>query len=175
MRTLVRFLILLGLVIWVGGLLFFGAVLAPVAFGSLMPMFPDPAFGVHIAGTMVRVSLLRLHDIGLIVGVILLLLCIVERVARLTRRTIVPQLVLLAVMIGLTAYSQFSVIPRMQTLRMHSGTGIASLPRDNPTRQNFDRLHNLTTQLEGAVIVCGLVLLVLFARPEPSDRGALRS
>lgn len=169
MRTLVRSLILLGLVIWLGGLLFFGAVLAPVAFGSLLPMFSDPAFGVHVAGTMVRISLLRLHDIGLIVGVILLLLCILERVARLTRRMIVPQLVLLAAMIALTAYSQFSVIPRMDALRLHSGAGIASLQRDNPTRENFDRLHNLTTQLESIVVLCGVALVVLYARPEAAS------
>ena len=66
MRTLLRSLILLALVVWVGGMLFFGAVLAPVVFGSVMPMVPDPALGLHVAGTMVRISLLRLHDIGLV-------------------------------------------------------------------------------------------------------------
>lgn len=168
MRTLVRSLILLGLVVWVGGLLFFGAVLAPVAFGSVMPMFPNPVFGVHVAGTLVRISLLRLHDIGLVAGVVLLLLCIVERVLRLTRHTIVPQLVLLAAMVGLTAYSQFSVIPRMETLRVHSGAGIASLQWNDPARQSFDRLHNMATHLDEVVILCGLGLIVLYARPEPA-------
>jgi hypothetical protein len=68
MRTFLRSLILLVLVVWVGGLLFFGAVVAPVAFESLLPMFPDPAVGLQVAGTMVRDSLTHLHDIGLFCG-----------------------------------------------------------------------------------------------------------
>lgn len=166
MKTFVRSLILLCLVVWVGGLLFFGAVVAPVAFGSLMPMFPDPAFGVHVAGTMVRISLLHLHDIGLVSGLILLVLCIVERVANITRRSIVPQLVLLAVMLGLTAYSQFSIIPHMETLRIQSGAAIDNPASTDPARVDFNRLHNLSTSLEEVVLLCGLGLVVLYARPE---------
>lgn len=167
MRTLVRSLILFGITIWVGGLLFFGAVVAPVAFGSIMPMVSDPSQGLHIAGTMVRDSLLRLHDIGLICGVILLLLFIVERAARMTRRTIGPQLVLLAVMLGLTAYSQFSVIPRMDSLRMQAGNTLDNPAATDPAKVDFNRLHNLSTRLEGVVLLCGLGLIVLYARPEP--------
>jgi hypothetical protein len=169
MRTLVRSLILLGLVVWIGGLLFFGAVVAPVAFGSVRPMLPDPAVGLHIAGTMVRISLLRLHDIGLVCGVILLLLCIVERAARMTRRSIAPQLVLLAAMLGLTAFSQFSVIPRMESLRMQAGAAMDDPAATNTAKVDFDRLHGLSTRLEGVVLLCGLGLIVLYARPEPAS------
>ncbi len=166
MRTLVRSLILLGLVVWVGGLLFFGAVVAPVAFGSLMPMFSDAATGLHVAGTMVRDSLLHLHDIGLVCGVVLLLLCIVERLARMTHRSIAPQLVLLAVMLGLTAYSQFSIIPRMDTLRLQAGPAMDNPEASNAAKVDFNRLHHLSTNLEGIVLLCGLGLIVLYARPE---------
>jgi hypothetical protein len=168
MRTLVRSVILICLVVWVGGLLFFGAVVAPVAFGTIMPMFPDPAFGVHVAGTMVRVALLRLHGIGMLCGVVLLLLCIVERIAKMTRRSLAPQLVLLAAMIGLTAYSQFSIIPRMDTLRVQGGAAIDNPGSASPDRASFNRLHNLSTNLEGVVLICGLGLIVLYARPEPA-------
>ncbi len=166
MRTLVRSLILLGLVVWVGGLLFFGAVVAPVAFGSVMPMFPDPATGLHVAGTMVRESLMRLHDIGLVCGVILLLLVVIERTARTTRRSIAPQLVLLAAMLGLTAYSQFSVIPRMDSLRIQAGAAMDNPSARDPAKVDFKRLHGLSTRLDGIVFLCGLGLIVLYARPE---------
>ncbi len=168
MRTLVRSLILLGLVVWIGGLIFFGAVVAPVAFGSVMPMLPDPATGLHIAGTMVRDSLLRLHDIGLVCGVILLLLVILERTGRTTRRSIAPQLVLLAAMLGLTAYSQFSVIPRMDSLRIQAGPALDNPAASDPAKVDFNRLHNLSTRLEGIVFLCGLGLIVLYSRPELS-------
>ncbi len=169
MRTLVRSLILLGLAVWVGGILFFGAVVAPVAFGSVMPMLSDPVHGLKIAGTMVRVSILRLHDIGLVCGVILLLLCIIERTARLTWRSIAPQLVLLAAMLALTAYSQFSVIPRMDSLRIQAGAAMDNPSATVPAKVDFNRLHKLSTRLEGIVLLCGLGLIVLYARPEPAS------
>ncbi|MEO6966804.1 MAG: DUF4149 domain-containing protein [Acidobacteriaceae bacterium] len=165
MRTLLRSLILLALAVWVGGMVFFGAVLAPVVFGSVMPMVPDPALGLHVAGTMVRISLLRLHDIGLLCGILLLVLCIVERVTGTTRRSILPQMTLLAIMLGLTAYSQYSVIPRMESLRIQAGSAMGSASF-TPPRVEFDHLHHLTTALEEAVLLCGLGLIVLYARPE---------
>ena len=174
MRTLLRTLILLALVVWVGGLLFFGAVEAPVAFGKLMPMFPDPALGLQAAGTMVRDSLTHLHDIGLFCGAALLLLCIIERVTRATRRSIGPPMVLVAVMMGLTAYSQFSVIPRMETLRIKAGAAMADQGSTNPARVDFNRLHNLSTSLEGIVLLCGLGLIVLYARAEPTLSSSSR-
>jgi hypothetical protein len=167
MRTLLRSLILLALVVWVGGLLFFGTVVAPVAFESLMPMFPDPAVGLQVAGTMVRESLTHLHDIGLFCGAALLLLCIIERVTRATRRSIGPPMLFVAVMMGLTAYSQFSVIPRMETLRIQAGPAMADPSSTNPARLDFNRLHNLSTSLEGIVLLCGIGLIILYARPEP--------
>jgi hypothetical protein len=169
MRTLLRTLILLALVVWVGGLLFFGMVVAPVAFGLVMPMFPDPALGLHVAGTMVRDSLLHLYSIGMACGAALLVLCVAERVTRATRRSIGPQLLLIVVMLGLTAYSQFSIIPRMESLRIKAGPAIADPASTNPARVDFDRLHNLSTTLAGVVLLCGLGLIVLYARPEPAS------
>jgi len=170
MRTLVRSLILFGLVVWVGGIIFFAAVVAPVAFGWVMPMVGDPARGLQIAGTMVRISIVRLHDIGLVCGIILLLLCIIEKTARLTWRSIAPQLVLLAAMLALTGYSQFSVIPRMDALRIQAGPAMDNPSMTVPAKVDFNRLHNLSTRLEGIVLLCGLGLIVLYARPEPPGR-----
>ena len=166
MKTFLRTLILLAIVVWVGGLLFFGTVVAPVAFESLLPMFPDPAVGLQVAGTMVRDSLTHLHHIGLFCGAALLLLYIVERVTRATRRSIGPPILLTAVMMGLTAYSQFSVIPRMETLRLKAGAAMADPGSTNPARIDFNRLHNLSTSLEGIVLLCGIGLIVLYSRPE---------
>jgi len=168
MRTLVRSLILIGLAIWIGGLLFFAAVVAPVSFFTVMPMFSNPATGLHVAGTVVRVSLVRLHDIGMLVGIILLLLVIIERTARLTRRSIGPQLVLLAAMLALTGYSQYSLIPRMDALRIQAGPAFDTPGASNPAKVEFNHLHTRSTSVAGVVLICGLALIVLYARPEPS-------
>jgi hypothetical protein len=174
MKTFLRSLILLALVFWVGGLLFFGAVVAPVAFESLMPMFSDPAVGLHVAGTMVRESLTHLHHIGLFCGAVLLLLYVVERITRATRRSIGPPILLTAVMMALTAYSQFSVIPRMETLRLKAGAAMADPGSTNPARLDFNHLHSLSTSLEGIVLLCGIGLIILYARPEATRASSSR-
>jgi hypothetical protein len=43
MRTLFHSLVYLALGVWLGALVFFGAVLAPIVFTQLPPLFPIPA------------------------------------------------------------------------------------------------------------------------------------
>jgi uncharacterized membrane protein len=62
MATLIRFLRLLSIVVWVGGIIFFAFVLAPVAF-SVLP-------SQHLAGSVVGGSLRVLDLIGLVCGAI---------------------------------------------------------------------------------------------------------
>jgi len=59
------------------------------------------------------------------------------------------------------------VIPRMETLRIQAGAAMADQRSTNPARLDFNRLHKLSTSLEGIVLLCGLGLIVLYARPEP--------
>ena len=71
MRTLFHSLVYLALGVWLGALIFFGAILAPLAFSQLPPLFG--AQGVHAAGLIVGGSLVRLHWMGLFCGVVFLL------------------------------------------------------------------------------------------------------
>jgi hypothetical protein len=136
-RTLFQSLVYLVLGLWLGALVFFGAVLAPIAFSQLPPLFPTPAAGIHAAGIVVGGSLLRLHWIGLFCGLIFLLVSV------------------LAMML-LTAYSQFSIIPRMDTARDSVGGNVDAVAANNPGRQIFDRLHQRSVHVEGLVLLCGL-------------------
>jgi len=60
-------------------------------------------------------------------------------------------------MLLLTSYSQFSIIPRMDTARASAGGLIEAVPDSNPARQIFDRLHLESTRVEGLVLFCGLI------------------
>ena len=140
MRTLFHSLVYLALGIWLGALVFFGAVLAPIAFSQLPPLFATPAAGIHAAGLIVGGSLVRLHWMGLLCGVVFLVVVVL---ARAHYRSIIPQAVLVLAMMLLTAYSQFSIIPRMDTARDSVGGDIDAVAADNPGRQIFDRLHVL--------------------------------
>ena len=160
MRTLFHSLVYLVLGLWLGALVFFGAVLAPIAFSQLPPLFAAPAAGIHAAGMVVGGSLVRLHWIGLFCGLIFL---VVSVVARAHYRTIVPQAVLVLVMMLLTAYSQFSIIPRMDTARESVGGNVDAVAANNPGRQIFDRLHQRSVHVEVLVLLCGVGALVATA------------
>jgi hypothetical protein len=167
MRTLFHSLVYLMLGLWLGALVFFGAVLAPIAFSQLPPLFATPAAGIHAAGLIVGSSLMRLHWIGLFCGLIFLAVTVV---ARSHYRTILPQAVLVLVMMMLTAYSQFSIIPRMDTARQSIGGNVDAVAANNPGRQIFDHLHQTSTHVEALILVCGLGALIATAhcsRREP--------
>ncbi len=160
MRTLFHSLVYLALGLWLGALVFFGAILAPIAFSQLPPLFATPAAGIHAAGMVVGDSLVRLHWIGLFCGLIFL---VVSVLARAHYRTIIPQALLVLVMMLLTAYSQFSIIPRMDTARDSVGGNVDAVAANNPGRQIFDRLHQRSVHVEALVLLCGLGALVATA------------
>lgn len=169
MRTIFHFLVYLVLGIWIGALIFFGAVLAPIAFGRLPPLFSDYSQGIHAAGVVVGASLQRMHVMGIILGVLFLILI---SLGRHHYRTIIPQVVLVIIMLGITGYSQFSVIPRMDTARVSVGGNILAVPVNNPGREIFDHLHRISEYLEGGVLVAGLLAFLAtthWARRERSE------
>jgi hypothetical protein len=154
MRTLLRALIFLLLILWVGGMLFF-PIVAATAFGSL----PD----THLAGTVVGKCLRILNDEGLAAGVLLLLLLAGAQRVRAFARNVIAPMVLVAVMIGLTAYSQFVIIPHMDADRIRAGGAIESAPASNPYRKDFDRLHALSVDVFEVALICGLISSVAVA------------
>jgi hypothetical protein len=160
MRTLFHSLVYLTLGLWLGALVFFGAVLAPIAFSQLPPLFPTPAAGIHAAGLVVGGTLVRLHWIGLLCGLIFLVVIVL---ARAHFRNIIPAAVLVLAMMVLTGYSQFSIIPRMDTARDSIGGNVDAVAANNPGRQIFDQLHQRSTHVEGLILLCGIAALVATA------------
>jgi hypothetical protein len=144
---------LYALAIWVGGLVFFGFV-AAMAFKTL----PD----AHSAGLIVRGALIALHRIGMVAGLVYLL-CTLALLA--TQRDTHPiraaELVLVLVMLALTGYSEFSVIPRMEADRVSLGGDVSTAPDESPAKKHFDRLHKVSVKVEGGVLVFGLLLLAM--------------
>jgi hypothetical protein len=67
-------------------------------------------------------------------------------------------------MLAITAYSQFSILPSMEQDRMAAGGEINAVEMTNPARQDFERLHTLSERLEGFVLLCGLGVVLFLAR-----------
>jgi hypothetical protein len=154
--SFLRFLMLLSLIVWLGGLIFFAFVLAPTAF-SVLPT-------THLAGNVVGRALGKLHWIGIGSGIIFLASSLLySRFTDGTAHFFAARHVLLCLMLALTLISQFGIIPRMDTLRASLGE-VRSAPIDNPDRVQFDALHVWSTRLEGAVLLLGLVVVYLMAQ-----------
>jgi uncharacterized membrane protein len=152
-----RYLMLLSLVAWIGGLIFFSFVVAPTAFGVLPTR--------HLAGLVVARSLSSLHWIGIISGVVFLLSSMLySRLNTGSAHVLAPRHVLIIVMLLLTCVSQFGVSPRMHAIRTSVGE-IDNVPADNPARVEFNSLHVWSTRLEGTVFLLGLVAAYLTAQP----------
>jgi uncharacterized membrane protein len=157
--SFLRFLMLLSLIFWIGGLIFFAFVLAPTAF-TIPGILPN----THLAGNVVGRALGKLHWIGLISGVIFLISSLLySRLTDGTAQVFAVRHVLLCLMLALTLISQFGIIPRMDVLRASLGD-VRSASIDNPERVQFDALHIWSTRVEGAVLLLGLVVVYLAAR-----------
>jgi hypothetical protein len=155
--TVLRTLMLLALIAWIGGIIFFVAVLAPVVFSGVLP-------SRELAGNVVNPSLTRLHWFGMVSGLIFLSSSILYNLAKYTRPKIfAPIHILVLLMLLLTMVSQFGIAPRMHVLRIEMGT-IDNLPQDDARRMEFNRLHQRSTEAEGGVLLLGLAAVVLTAR-----------
>jgi hypothetical protein len=152
MRIL-RFLLLLALIVWLGGIIFFGMVMAPTLFHVL----PTP-----LAGLVVSKSLVLLHWIGMGCAVVMAVAMVALRMR--SKRPLNARLVMLAGMLILTAVSRFAVTPRMEAIRSSAGGDLQSLATSDPRRQQFDRLHHWSTGLEMGVLLLGLYLVAEIAR-----------
>jgi hypothetical protein len=153
--SFLRYVMLLCLILWLGGLIFFAFVVAPTAF-SVLPTR-------HLAGNVVARSINGLHWIGIVAGIVYLFSSTLY--ARFTTGTVhlfAARNVIIVLMLLLTLISQFGVIPRMDALRASIGE-IDSVPPDNPVRMQFDALHVWSTRIEGGVLLLGFVAAYLTA------------
>ncbi|NDQ57541.1 MAG: DUF4149 domain-containing protein [Acidipila sp.] len=169
MTTLLYFLEMLALSVWVGGIVFLSFILAPSAF-VLLP--------ANEAGALVGLTLTRLH----LAGYVATLVFLGSRVARagvaaqsesFSRSELLlrPAMVCVLLMFLLTAISQQVVRPRMEVARAEKTANVGTL---NPSPQSsapgvpasaaFDRLHRISVKLEGGVLLLGLAAFFFTAR-----------
>jgi uncharacterized membrane protein len=143
---------LLALVVWIGGIIFFAFVEAPTLF-TVLPT-------TRLAGDVVSVSLTKLHWMGLISGIVFLVCSLFYNQLRYARfRPFAAMHVLVVLMLLLTAVSHFRITPKMTYLRFMMQLNSPDVP--SAQRAEFDRLHAWSTRLEGGVLLLGIGLIAL--------------
>ena len=148
-----RFIMLLSLVVWIGGIIFFAAVVAPTVF-TVLPTH-------DLAGKVVSRSLGALHWMGIVSGIIFLIASIwYSRLDAGFAQPFATRNVLVMIMLVLTLISVFVVGTKMLTIRADIGI-IDNVPQDDPRRVAFNDLHRWSTRLEVGVLAMGLAVLYL--------------
>lgn len=161
MKTLLRSLLSLALIVWVGAEIFF-PVVAATTFRVLAP-------NTHTAGAIVGSLLRTLHYVGMVAGMVALAVLALGPVWGFARsRILLAAMALLVLMISCTVYSQFVIIPAMDRDRVAAGGAIDGVPETHPARVHFNQLHKQSTKVEGAVLLFGLTTVVLLAYAEAS-------
>jgi len=156
--SLVRFLMLLSLVVWIGGIVFFAFVMAPALFNpAILPTR-------QLAGQVVSRTLGALHWMGIGCGVVFAITSMIDaRAVNGTAEPFAARHLLIYLMIILTLVSIFGVAARMEDLKRQMVV-IDNVPHDDARRVEFNRLHVWSTRIEGTVLVLGLAVLYLTAR-----------
>ena len=156
--SFLRFLMLLSLVVWLGGIIFLAFVEAPTAFTpGLLPTR-------HMAGSIVGHSLDLLHYMTIASGIVFLIASmLLSRLSTGDARPLAARHLLIVLMLMLTVISQFAISPKMHALRAEVGV-IDNVPLDNPLRHEFDRLHVWSEKFEEAILLLGLVAIYTTAQ-----------
>lgn len=160
MNNIWQFLRVLALGAWIGAILYFAVVVTQGAFGVLASR--------DEAGLLVGFTLSGLHVMGLVAAAIFVAASVGWRKS--LRALVEPAVLGVILMAVLTVASQGFVIPKMTVLRSKMGA-VDATPPSNPLRAEFDRLHGVSVDLEGAVVLVGLVALFVTLRGKPVAPG----
>jgi uncharacterized membrane protein len=151
MYAVMRWLFLMALIVWLGGVIFFSFVVAPNVFRTF-----DAPLGGRIVGTIFPTY----YWLGYVCGATLLVASMVFAAVGTARGWWGTSVLLVAVMLGATLYAGLVIQPRATALRpqIHEAAAPQSV------KEEFDRLHRLAVTLNGVVLVCGIVVSVVAAR-----------
>lgn len=159
MKILLRSLLYLALIVWLGAEIFF-PVVAAITFQTLRP-------DTHTAGSIVGQLLRILHGMGIASAlVVLALLALAPAFGLYKPNAVLAPMVLVVLMLGFTVYSQYGIIPAMERDRIAAGGAIDSSDQTNQITVHFNKLHNRSERVEGVVMLLGVVTVVLMARAE---------
>src|SRR5262245_4512606 len=157
-----RYVYVLALVVWLGGMLILGAIVAPTTFEVLQAS--AGAQGRELAGAVFGSTLERFHYIAYGSGTLLLLTLAAMRVLGPRPAHGGIRAAIVAVMLGVALYSGFVVLRQIDAVQADVGGLPSRLPAGDARRVRFDALHVLSTRLMMFNIAGALVLLYWEAR-----------
>ena len=157
-----RYVYVLALVIWLGGMAVLGAIVAPATFQVLQAS--AAANGRALAGDLFGQILARFHYVAYASGGIMLLSMVAMGLLGPRPRAFAVRIAIVSVMLLIALYSGFIVLTSIDAIQLEAGRLPSLLPADDPRRLRFDALHQLSTRLMMINMAGALVLLYWEAR-----------
>lgn len=157
-----RYAYVLALVVWLGGMVVLGALVAPTTFQVLQALAPDD--GRALAGALFGALLTRFHYIAYASGAVLLVTLAVTAILGPRPRHFALRAFVILLMLASALYSGFVVLGEIDRIQLAVGTLPSRLPAGDAQRLRFDALHQLSTRLMMVNVVAALVLLYWEAR-----------
>jgi hypothetical protein len=157
-----RYVYVLALVVWLGGMVLLGAIVAPTTFEVLQAS--APATGRALAGDVFGSILSRFHYVAYAAGGILLVTLAIMAVLGPRPASYAIRSGIIVLMLGVAAYSGFVVLQRVDAIQREVGHLPSQLPAGDARRTEFDALHLLSTRLMMLNMAGALVLLYWEAR-----------
>ena len=157
-----RYAYVLALVIWLGGMVVLGAIVAPATFQVLEAS--APAVGRALAGELFGTILARFHNLAYAAGVTLLVTLGLMRVLGPKPRSFAIRVLIVVAMLAIAIYSGIVVTGSIDQIQLEVGGLPSKLPEDDARRVRFDSLHLLSTRLMMTNAVAAMALLFWEAR-----------
>ncbi|OFW04260.1 MAG: hypothetical protein A3I61_09770 [Acidobacteria bacterium RIFCSPLOWO2_02_FULL_68_18] len=157
-----RYVYTLALVVWLGGMVVLGALVAPTTFEVLQSR--EATAGRALAGDVFGTTIARFHYVEYAAGALLLVTLTGMRLLGPRPAAFGARALIAAGMLTAALYSGLVVFRRIDAVQLEAGGLASRLPPGDARRARFDELHELSTRLMLLNMAGALVLLYWEAR-----------
>jgi len=154
--VLLRYLYVVALVLWVGGLVSAGALVAPSVFGVLQAW--NPMDGRVLAGQVFGEVLIRVTWLSYIMAGVMFITLTLHRLLGARPLKYGIRVGIMAVMLIMMMAMGFYLIPAVNAIQAQVNGPVSELAATDARRIEFDRLHGLSNILFSITAIGGLAL-----------------
>jgi uncharacterized membrane protein len=149
-----RFIYLLALILWIGGMAFFSFLAAP----SIFHVLPRAE-----AGKVVTAIFPKYYWQGIICGVVALAASVALGLRTRWSGLLILRVILLGIMVMAVLYASLGVQPKIHALREQLASLESQSSPMDPLRLEFDRLHRRSVGINAAVLLLGVIVVFIAA------------
>jgi hypothetical protein len=158
----IRYVALAALVVWLGGMIVLGLVVAPSVFRVLQAH--DPSAGRVLGGDVFGDILRQFSLLGYGCGAIIILCLFIMKFMGPPPRAFALRTAIVALMLALAVYAGVPVSREIAQLQSQVSGPMSRLPATDARRVRFERLHATSTRLMAINMALGLILLFWYVR-----------